>query len=138
MDPAVQAFKDKMAEKAAAKQKALAAAGEARFVELQGRDASAFWDVVADYGIDGAEGRAFAEMQHMADAYVEANPGQFTAVEHLVTPEGNEQLVLMIAALGKAGQEEYALKLTMFELATFDRQQFGVTPKPALRLVNGG
>jgi len=127
MDAAVQAFKDKMAEKAAAKQKALAAAGKGD------------WDTVAEYGIDGGvEGTAFAELQAMADAYVEANASKFTAFEQYLTPEGNEQIVVLIAALGKSGMEEAALELTMFELAKFARQSFGVAPKATLRLGNGG
>jgi hypothetical protein len=126
MDAAVEAFKDEMGKKAAAKQKALVAVG------------SGDWDTVAEYGINGEEGKAFAEMQAMADAYVEANASKFAAFEQYVTPEGNEQLVKLIATLGKSDMEEAALELTMFELAKFERQTFGVAPKANVRLGHGG
>lgn len=138
MDAAVQAFKDKMAEKQRHKGVALAAAGQAKKAELDGQDASSLWETVATEGIDGLEGKCMAEAQAMADAYVEAHPEKFVAFEQYLTPEGNEQLVRLIGALGKSGMEEAALELTMFELAKFERQSFGVAPQATVRLGNGG
>lgn len=127
MDAAVQAFKDKMAEKRAAKEKTLAAV------------AVKDWDAVAKYGINGGEeGKAFAEMQKMADAYVKANASQFAHVAEYVNPEGHEPLVKLISLMSTAGMEEEVLKLTMFELASFERQQIGVAASAQVRLVGKG
>ncbi len=87
MDKDVQAFKDKMAEKAAAKEKVMEALGAARLAESQGKDASKFWEVVAEQGIKGVEGKAMAEAQKLADAYVQAHPEQFALLADQVTPE---------------------------------------------------
>lgn len=169
MDTAVQAFKDKMAEKAAAKQKTLAAVGEAKlaeykaFVAEHGREPAAkegqnlpdelrawadshpvaaaapFWDTVAEYGIkDGEEGKAFAEMQAMADAYVKAHPEQFVNVQEYVKTGGSDEIVKLISLMSKAGMEEEELKLTMFELANFERQQIGVVTQAQVRIVGKG
>lgn len=127
MDAQVQAFKDKMEEKAAAKAKALEATGR--------QD----WDAVAEYGINGGvEGKCFAEMQKLADAYVKAHPEQFSEVVQYVTPEGHEQVVKLTSLMSKAGMEENALKLTMFELANFERQKIGVATQASVRLIGKG
>lgn len=135
MDPAVQAFKDKSEEKRQHKAVALAAAGQARLAESKGQAAASLWETVATEGINGLEGQCFREMQRLADEYVAANAGDFAAFEEYVTSEGNEQLVQLIAATGKSGMEELALKLTMFELARFERQKFGVAAQATVRLV---
>ncbi len=121
MDAEVQAFKDKLAEKAAAKAKVMEALG------------AADWKTVEQYGVNGVEGKCVAEMQAMADAYVKAHPEQF------VTVKGTdfESVIKMITLLKQAGMEEAKLALTMYELATFERQQIGVATKPALRIAGG-
>ena len=69
MDAAVQAFKDKKAEKAAVKAEVLAALGRAKLAEAKGRDASADWAIVERQGFrSGTEGRLHNELQAMLDA----------------------------------------------------------------------
>lgn len=124
MDAEVQAFKDKMAEKAEAKAKVMEAVGKED------------WSTVASHGVNGAEGRAMAEAQAIADAYVKANADQFAAVADYSTTDEQTQLVALIDLMSKAGMEEAALKLTMFELARFERQEIGVATKAKVRLGN--
>lgn len=122
MDADVQAFDDKLAEKAAAKAKALSAVG------------AGDWDTVAKYGINGVEGQCMAEAQAMADAYVAAHPEQFVAVQN---EEDVEKVVKLIDLFNAAGMEEAALAMTMFELAHFERQEIGVATRAKVRLGNG-
>ena len=126
MDPEVQAFKDAMAEKAAAKAKVMAAVGE--------QD----WDTVAKEGINGTEGKAMAKAQKIADDYVKAHPDKFSNVAAYVNPDGLDKIVNLITIMQNAGMEDAALELTMFELASFERQTIGATPKATVRLGNGG
>lgn len=132
MDPAVQAFKDKMAEKAAAKQKVMEALGRARL-----NDDPKDWAIVEKEGVNGTEGAAMAEMQKMADAYVKANPDQFVNVAGYVSPEGQDNIIQLISVFSQAGMEEEVLKLTMFELAKFERQEIGVQTRAKVRVGNG-
>jgi hypothetical protein len=138
MDPAVQAFKDKWAEKSAAKQESLVATGYAKLAEhnadvaLEDTDRARYlaeadqhWAVVATRGHAGAEGKLEAEAFAMAEEYVDAHPEQFASFERYVNPDDHDLLVTLITALSKNGREEEALKLTMFELARFERQHFG-------------
>lgn len=118
MDPAIQAFKDKMAEKADAKAKVMAAVGKED------------WATVEEYGVNGVEGAAMAAAQTLADDYVAAHPEEFVTVRG----ESFESVVKLITAFKQAGMEEARLKLTMYELATYERQQIGVTASPALRV----
>lgn len=138
MDAEVQAFVDKMAEKAAHKAVAMAALGEAKLAEHEGResDAARAWDVVVASGMGGEEGRCHEELQAMADAYVAAHPEQFVAFEQYLNPEGKDKLILLIASLGKAGMAEEAAKLTMLERAKFERVK--VQPAVQMRTRGGG
>lgn len=122
MDADVQAFKDKMAEKATAKATVMAAVAE--------QD----WATVASYGINGVEGRCMAEAQAMADAYVAAHPDQFASVKD---EDDVEKVVKLIDLFNAAGMEEAALAMTMFELAHFERQEIGVATRAKVRLGNG-
>lgn len=126
MDPEVQAFRDAMAEKAAAKQKVLVAIGE--------QD----WATVAKEGISGNEGKAMAKAQQIADNYVKAHSDKFTNVAAYVNPDGLEKIVNLIDIMQTAGMDEAATELTMFELASFERQNIGATPRATVRLGNGG
>src|ERR1041385_1295848 len=121
MDPEVQAFKDAMAEKAAAKAKVMAAVGE--------QD----WDTVAKEGISGTEGKAMSKAQKIADDYVKAHPDKFSNVAAYVNPDGLDKIVNLITIMQNAGMEDAALELTMFELASFERQTIGATPKATVR-----
>lgn len=134
MDSQVQAFKDKMAEKAEAKQKVMAAVGE--------KD----WKAVATHGISGKEGQLFAEAEQIAKDYVANNEAQFAMAASYSDPvqsadenglTGHDKLVSLIDLFSKAGDEESALKLTMFELVKFERQEIGVTHRAKVRLGNG-
>lgn len=132
MDAEVQAFIDKQAEKAAHKEAVMVALGEAKLAEWQGRDASAYWDTVISRGINGDEGKAFAEMAEMAEAYVAAHEAEFAAFEHFVVSdnptladEGHRKLVALIDNLRQTGSDELCAKLTMFELVRFERQNIG-------------
>lgn len=126
MNADVQAFKDKMAEKAAAKAKVMVAIGKGD------------WTTVTAEGLTGTEGKAMADLQKMADTYVNAHPEQFTAVEGSVSSDGHDHIVKMIDIFYGAGMEEEALKMTMFELAKFERQQIGVATRAKVRVGNGG
>lgn len=126
MDSQVQAFKDAMDEKAAAKAKVMAAVGE--------QD----WATVAKEGINGNEGKAMAKAQQIADDFVKNHPEKFTTVTAYVNPNGLEKIVELISIFQKAGMEETALELTMFELASFERQTIGATPQATVRMGNGG
>lgn len=131
MDAAVQAFKDKMAERSEAKAKCVAALGRATLT-----DNAKDWEAVAQFGVKGDEGRCNLELQAMADAYVKAHPEQFAAVVGSVNAEGHEQVVKLIDLYYGAGMEESALALTMFELASFERQEIGVATRAKVRLGN--
>ena len=138
MDPAVQAFKDKKAEKAAVKAEVLAALGRAKLAEAKGQDASADWAIVEREGFrSGTEGRLHNELQQMADAFVEAHPELFANVEHLVNPEGHHRLVRMISIFRQEGLEEEALRLEMFERARFERQEIGQAIRAKVRMAGG-
>lgn len=126
MDPEVQAFRDAMAEKAAAKAKAMAAVG------------TMDWETVAKEGINGNEGKAMTKAQKIADDYVKSHPDKFANVAAYVTPDGLEKIVNLISIMQNAGLEDAAVELVMFELASFERQTIGATPKATVRLGNGG
>lgn len=125
MDAQVQAFKDAMAAKAEAKAKVMEALGK--------QD----WATVESQGISGAEGKAMADAQKIADKYVKEHAAEFAAVADYSTTDEQTQLVSLIDLMSKAGMEEAALKLTMFELAHFERQQIGVATQAKVRLGNG-
>lgn len=125
MDAQVQAFKDAMAAKAEAKAKVMEAVGKGD------------WATVESQGIRGAEGKAMAEAQAIADKYVKDNAEQFAQVADYATTDEQSQLVTLIDLMSKAGMEEAALKLTMFELARFERQEIGAQAKAKVRLGNG-
>lgn len=133
MDADVQAFKDALTAKASAKDAALACVGAAKLAELNGKASEALWETVAAQGIDGAEGEAMQQAQQIADAYVAAHPEEFAAVQQYVNPQGHENIVRLIDAFRDAGMEEAVLKMTMFELVSFERQQIGVTPRATVR-----
>ena len=129
MDPEVQAFIDKMAEKAEAKAASLAAVGAAKLAEAEGRDAASHWQTVAEEGFrEGREGRLHAELQAMADAYVAAHPEFFVAFRSM-DPDG---LAIMVNSMRDLGMLEEATKLTMFERASFERQDIGSRIKARL------
>ena len=127
MDPQIQAFKDALDEKAAAKyNKVMPAVGNMD------------WDTVAKEGVNGTEGKAMAKAQKIADDYVKAHADKFTTVAAYVNPGGLEKIVNLIDIFRNAGMEEAALELTMFELSSFERQNIGATPQATVRLGNGG
>ncbi len=123
MNAELQAYQDKIDEKASHKMAAMVALGQAKLAEHEGRqsDADAAWAIVMARGMNGDEGRCHDELQEMADAYVDAHPEQFAAFEQYVNPEGKDKLVQLIASLGKAGMKEEALKLIIFERSRFER-----------------
>ena len=127
MDPEVQAFKDAMAEKAAAK-----------YDKVMPAVAAGDWKAVETHGVNGTEGKAFAKMQKIADSFVKSHPEKFETVKAYVNPTGLEKIVELIDIFQKAGMEETALELTMFELASFERQTIGATPQAVVRMGNGG
>lgn len=139
MDPTIQAFKEKWAEKSAAKVIVMDALGAAKLAEYRGEDASSFWKLVGDHGFNGGdEGRFQADAQAMADAYVLEHPEMFDVAEQYVSPERHDELVTIIGIYRAAGLEEEMLKLTMFELARFDRQKMGVTVRKTLGVARTG
>lgn len=150
MHPDVQAFKDALEAKRAVKAEVMVALGNAKYADYQaeigdahGEDTSKYrkqadeqWAIVEAKGMAGEEGRLFAEMQALADRFVAENPGLFTEYEHLV-PDGLASIVTLTTAVRRAGFEEASLRLMMFELARFERQQIGGEVKAKARLVAG-
>ena len=140
--PELQEFRDLMAAKAEAKNgHVMPALGRARLAESQGRDASADWAIVEEYGMSGVEGQKMVAMQALADKVVADHPELFALFGDLAnqTPDaegntGQDKLVLMISALRAAGQEDAVTAASMFELAKFERQEIGVVTRAALRL----
>jgi hypothetical protein len=133
----------------------MVAVGEAKLAEFQGRtaDANTAWDVVAQYGINGEEGAAMDEAQSIADSYVATHPEQVAYLEPYrdpdfqttiirdgvaVTVSGHEAIVTMISLARQSGLEEAALIITMFELASFERQKIGVAVQIQARSINSG
>lgn len=136
MIPEVQLFIDTWAAKSAAKQEALAAVGAAKFAELDGKDATALWQTVAEKGFsEGEEGRLYAEALAIAERYVKEHADEFVSFEAFVNPESHETLVKLIGLLDKEGRPEEAAKLTMFELVRFERQHIGQAMKAVVRKV---
>lgn len=135
MDPQVQAFKDKMAEKAAVKNdKVLPAV------------AAGDWATVAKEGINGTEGKLFAEAEAIAKKFVADKPDTFAIVAAHSDPSqpldekglsGHDKLVGLIDLFRQAGDDESATLLTMYELAKFERQQIGVQTRAKVRIGNG-
>lgn len=126
MDPEVQAFKDAMAEKAAAK-----------YDKVMPAVATGDWKTVESHGINGSEGKAMAKAQKIADEFVKNHPEKFETVKAYVTPDGLGKIVELIDIFRNAGMEETALELTMFELASFERQTIGAISQAVVRMGNG-
>lgn len=160
MDPAVQAFIDKWAEKSAAKQVVLAALGAAKLADWKAEnaltpadakphlaEAERQWAIVEARGArSGDEGRAYDEAFALAEAFVEAHPelvavgAAFVAPDDATADEKNTKhqlLVTLIAEAGKRGDVELATKLTMFELVSFERQHIGQALAVKVRRSNG-
>ena len=127
MDSQVEAFKQAMAEKAAAK-----------YDKVMPAVATGDWKTVEANGVNGAEGQAMAKAQQIADDFVKNHPEKFETVKAYVNPDGLTKIVELIDIFRNAGMEETALELTMFELASFERQTIGATPQATVRLGNGG
>lgn len=138
MDAEVQDFIDKQAEKSAAKERALTALGAAKLAELRGEDSAAHRAIHAAEGFaTGNEGRLHIELQEMADAYVAAHPEFFVAFDGFATPEKQGDLVTLISVLRDQGLVEEVAKLTMFELARFERQNIGAVMRAQVRVAGG-
>ena len=139
MDPDVQAFIDKQAERAAAKEKVMEALGRAKIADHLGKDSTADWAIVTEQGSpDGVEGRCSAEMLAMAEAYVAAHPDTFAFLNHFATPYRHDDLVRMIDAFREQGLVEQTQLAVMFELVKFERKQIGGEMKAKMRVGNGG
>jgi GNAT superfamily N-acetyltransferase len=159
MDAQVHEFLDKWAEKSTAKQEALAATGAAKLAEWKAEDAAnpadakryqdeadGQWAIVAARGFQsGDEGRFYNEALALADAYVDAHPelvgvgSAFVAPEDASAEEKNSKhdlLVTLIAEAGKRGDVELAARLTMFELASFERKHIGAAVAVKSRRTN--
>lgn len=138
MDAEVQAYIDKLAEKSAAKEEVMAAIGQARLAEHEGRDASSYWQIVETKGMSGIEGQLHQELQDLADAYVLAHPETFASFEALfASEEGQDALVASISLWRETGMEEQAALATIWERARFNRKSIGVTPAFNMRPVGG-
>ena len=126
MDPAIQAFNDKLAEKAAAKQVVLKELGDA-IAAGQSADSVSWATVEAKQ----------AELQAIADKFVKDHPELFAHLDSLATPEGQVKLVGLVQTMRKAGLYDEATVAAMFEMAKFERQQIGVQQQGTLRLLGG-
>jgi hypothetical protein len=142
MNTEIEAFVDKKREKREAKARSLAALGEAKAAEAEGRDASSAWAAVAAQGhTTGIEGQCDKELQAMADAYVAAHPDDYAFFERFVRPDGTadeqekaqDALVGMINTFRRAGDTESQVKAEMFELARFPRKNIGARSHIAYR-----
>lgn len=147
MNEEVQAFVDKWAEKSAAKADVLVALGAAKLADHKAEnaltdeernrhaaEAETQWAIVEARGFkSGDEGRLYNEALALAEAYVEAHPEQFVSFEPLINPEGKKYLVQLIGLAGKNGRAEDAAKLTMLELASFERDNFSAALEAKVR-----
>lgn len=151
--PEIQQFRDLLKQKGEAKQKVMVAVGERNLAKLNGGDHSAQDKVIEAEGIDGgAEGKAFAAMQALADKVVSEHPelfanmrpftegGTFASIREgqPVQLTGLEMLVGMRAAFGAVGLLDEATLVDIFELASFERQSIGVAAQPQLRSARPG
>ncbi len=146
MEKQLEAFIAKKKEKAEAKAKSLAAVGEARLAESEGRNADEAWAVVAEFGFaEGLEGKCHAELQQMADDYVSKNAGLYEFFERFIRPDGTPQeqeaahdaLVGLINTFRRAGDTESQIKAEMFELARFPRKNIGSQAHIEYRRIGG-
>src|SRR5690606_10388687 len=127
MDPEVQAFLDKWAEKSAAKADVLVALGAAKLADHKAKNAltaqeqevheaesARQWAIVEARGIQsGDEGRLYDEAYAIAEAYVDSHPQMFVSFERFVNPDDHDLLVTLTTAMSKDGRVEEAAKLTM-------------------------
>lgn len=136
MHESISAFLEAKAKKAAAKELSMTATGEAKLAERENRsaDAEAAWSRVAEHGFrGGSEGAAFAEMQRIADEYVQAHDGDLALLKGYLKPdatpaeqhEAQEKLIGMVEFLRENGQPEASAIAEMFELAYFPRPAIG-------------
>ena len=146
MEPEVQEFIDTWAAKTAVKAEVMAAVGERHLALLHGRDTGPFDKVIAVRGFaEGDEGKLQAKCQQLADDFVRDHPEQFAPYEEFVytNPDedgmtGVDRLVVLITGLRRAKLIEQAAKLTMFEMARFERPHIGATARPVLRIAQKG
>lgn len=81
------------------------------------------------------DGRDLDGAVALADAYVAANPDQFTEpmLAEAVAERKLDNLVHAIEVLRDAGLHEREWQLMAFELSTFHRQEIGGAVQPVLR-----
>lgn len=129
--PEVSQFRQVWAEKTAAKEKVMAALGDAALAERDGKDAKKFTNVVAKQGHEnGTEGEKQAEAQALADALVVSHPELFTFLEG----QTQEAIVSLVDAFRAAGNEDMVTLATIYELAHWERQNIGGTVQAKVRI----
>lgn len=149
MDPAVQAFNDKWADKSAAKQESLIATGAARLAEWKAEqaltdseraehqaEADRQWAIVEARGFaSGDEGRFYNEALELAEAYVDSHPELDAMFGRYVTNDSKDQdfLVKLASVMRKTGRDEESDVLTMFELARFERRNYTAALQAVVR-----
>jgi len=154
MDPAVQAFNDKWAEKSAAKQESLEATGAARLAEWKAdqaltaderavheAEAERQWGIVEARGFaSGDEGRLYNEALDLAEGYVDSHPELDAMFGRYVTGDSKDQdfLVKLISVMRKTGRDDEADALTMFELARFERRNYTAAMQAVVRTPRHG
>lgn len=129
--PEVQQFRDIWAAKVAAKEKVMAALGQALIFDRDGVPSDSEWAIVEAQGMaSGVEGKKQAEAQKLCDDLYLAHPEYFSTLEG----KDSEQIVTLIDLYLKAGLEDDATLATMYELAKFERQQIGAKLTARVRL----
>lgn len=132
MNSELQAIKNKWAEKTAAKERALAAMGEAYLAERDGRtaDAGEAWARWQVDGIQGAEKALADEQLEMCKSYVEAHSDEFEKVKDLTI----EECVSALSVFRAAGYDEDAQRLEVWLRYHFEPQHIGGPMQARVRL----
>jgi hypothetical protein len=130
MNTELEKIRDTWAKKTEAKAKALAAAGEARLAEKEGRDPAAFWNTWERNGIEGQEKRLSDEHLALADKYVADHPEEFTEYENKTL----EELVGAVSVLRAAGMDEAVQRIEVWLRHHFEPQNIGGEVRARVRL----
>jgi hypothetical protein len=130
-----------------AKAAVMAALGEAKLAEKEGRDADAAkaWKVVETQGMtSGFEGQKKALARAIADAWVDANPDAVQDIKGIgkayqITNPGlrltdQQALVPYVDVLRAAGQVDKLAEVEMYLLSAFEPQHIGGRVQATVRI----
>lgn len=131
MDDKVQAFLDKRAEKAAAKEVVMDNLGKALIADKRGEDSADNWKAVEEFGIHGGkEGQLQDEAHALAAAYVADN---YDSMNVYLGTRTLEECVNLVEAFRTQGMTEDAARVNMWIEAKFEYQTIGGVAKVKVR-----